>query len=59
MQRSHIEEVADALNYIGRNIAQQDTMRMRHVHALETIARCLQSLVLLAAVALIVAWVSV
>lgn len=47
------QPVTDALNYIGRNIAQQDAMRMRHMHALETIARCLQSIVLLAGVAII------
>ena len=51
-------EPMDALHTIGRNIAQQDAMRMRHIHALETIARCLQSLVLLAAIFLVMSWVA-
>ena len=51
-------ELMDALHTIGRNIAQQDAMRMLHIHALETIARCLQSLVLLAAIFLVMSWVA-
>ena len=46
-------ELMDALRTIGRNIAQQDTVQMRLVHALETTARCLQSLLLLAAIFLV------
>lgn len=38
-------ELMDALHTIGRNIAQQDTARMRLVHALERIASSLNLVV--------------
>lgn len=31
------DEVVSGLNYIGRNVAQQDALRLRMVHALESL----------------------
>lgn len=49
MEAMLVIDHSEAMNYIGRSIAQQDTVRMRQTHALETIARCMQSIVLLSA----------
>ncbi len=52
-------ELMDALHTIGRNIAQQDAVRIRHAHALESIASSLSLVVInLAAIALTLAYIA-
>jgi type IV secretory pathway component VirB8 len=38
MQSEDTGKVISSLDYIGRTIAQQDAMRLRQVHALESLA---------------------
>ena len=53
-------ELMDALHTIGHNIAQQDAMRTRSVHALESIATSLNlALVNLAMILVVLAYIAV
>ena len=38
MQSEDARQVIEALNYIGRNVAQQDEMRARSTRAMESLA---------------------
>jgi hypothetical protein len=50
MQSEDTGKVSSSLDYIGRNIAQQDAVRLRQTHALESLASSVTIIALLLAV---------